>query len=75
MEDERVQIVAWLCQGPKVWELSWVRLIDCPLEVGLPQVGLLEVGPLQDSPPEVGFLQASLAEIGSPFVILSSVRR
>ena len=70
LEEQRLQLVAWLCHVPKVWELSWIGLIDGPLEVGhgrlapwrlVGQVGpaawQAQVGPLEVGAGQVGLLQ------------------
>jgi hypothetical protein len=44
VEDELVQMVVWIYEGSKVWELSWMGLIDSLLEEGPGQERFLEVG-------------------------------
>jgi hypothetical protein len=54
VEEQGLKLVSRLCQGPKARDLSWVRLIDNPLEVGVEQDGVLEVDPVQFGPLELG---------------------
>jgi hypothetical protein len=64
VEDQRLQIVVWIDQGPKVWECFWLGLIDGPLEVGYVQVGPLEVGHVQVGPCQVGLDQVGPRQVG-----------